>query len=334
MVRVPLSPSTPRCTSRLTTLTGAVGSVVDLGRGRKRKDNNPKTNYFSRYGPTKSFQGKTVVITGASSGIGKALALRYAQLGSKMVLAARRRDLLDDVVKACISQGTDAIAVTVDVTKEDDCKKLIEEALAKFGSIDLLVIVSSDRNVLTPSQILNAGRGTLMPLRHVKPFELDFMKSLTEINYYGCIYPTVQALPHIRSSKGNIAVISSLSAKVPSEGRAFYAATKAAINSFYSCLRVEEPDITVTLINPGFVSTEINDHSFKPKGFKRHMEESSKMTAARCAELCEGYISRGVIDEVMTPLGKFGYFMAYFFPGLVDIISRQKSKQISALIPE
>ncbi|PRP76714.1 short-chain dehydrogenase/reductase [Planoprotostelium fungivorum] len=274
---------------------------------------------FNRQQP-KSFVGKTVIVTGASSGMGKELALRYARLGSKVVLAARRKEMLDAVVQQCIRAGAEAIGIIADVSKEADCKKMVEESVKKFGSIDLL--------------INNAGRSSLMPIQYSKPDDLEFMKTLMEVNYYGCVYPTLHALPHLRAAKGSVAVVSSLSGKFCTTGRAYYGATKSAVNTWFGCLRVEEPDISVTIINPGFVSTELNQHSFTPKGMKRFMEESDKMPASVAAELMEGYIARGSIEENMTAVGKVGAFLVWAAPGLLDVLVRKQAEKTSKLVPE
>jgi len=270
--------------------------------------------------PVKSFKGKTVVITGASSGIGKAVALRYASLGAKLVLAARRKDELDSVVESCKKEGAEAISVLVDVTKEDDCKKMIDTAVSQYGSIDLL--------------FCNAGRASLMPVKYVHAKEFDFMKTMVDVNFYGCVYPAVFALEHLRRSKGSVAVVSSLSAKTPSEGRAFYGATKSALNTWFSCLRIEEPDISVTILNPGFVSSEINKNSFTPKGMKRFMEESDKMPTDVCAKIMEDCIARGVLEENMTIKGKLGNFLFQWFPAIFDVVSRRQSEFSSKLVAE
>lgn len=93
-------------------------------------------------------------------------------------------------------------------------RKMIEETIKKFYSLDLLVRNSSFHLIFhndSPIQVLNAGRGCLVPVEMVKNDDFEFMKRLTEINYYGCVYPTVYALPHLKSAKGSIAVVSSLS---------------------------------------------------------------------------------------------------------------------------
>jgi len=247
-----------------------------------------------------SYKGKIVVITGASSGIGEALALQFASLGSNLVLAARRIDRLEALVHKCkTTNGVDAIAVQADVTKESDCQNLIDEALRKFGRIDVL--------------LLNAGRGSGLLFNETN---LQQCREIIEVNYYGYMYPTFFALPHLRKTKGTIIAISSLAALVPSPKRTTYSASKAAVNGFFRCLRTEEPDIQVTIINAGFVATEIFEKSQTPR--KLSGDISKYMTAAEASQIIIKASSRGVGEVVMSTAGKVGYYLRPFFPDFVD----------------
>jgi len=256
----------------------------------------------------KSFKDKVVLITGCSSGIGEELALQFAKLKSKLVLCARREEPLRAVVEACRRQGVEAIYLKTDVTKEDDCRKLIEKAVETFGKIDVLV--------------LNAGQGCLMKLSEVSSFEP--LRKTMEVNYWGCVYPTFYALPHLRNSKGAIVLVGSLAAKISTPRRCAYAASKAAITSFLNCLRVEEPSIQITCIHPGFVKSEIHEKAFAIHKVERDIKHF--MTASEAARKIINAIAEQKREEVMTFLGKLGNVMNVFSPGLVDLLAKMKSE--------
>src|SRR3989338_7746426 len=141
-----------------------------------------------------SYQGFRVVITGASSGIGKELALQYAQKGCRLLLAARRTNLLEEVREECLRRGSPEVLLqSTDVTKVDQCRALINVAAEHWdGEIDLLV--------------LNAGRSCIVEFANVG---IEAISEITELNVYGCFYPSYFALPLLRKARGTILAISS-----------------------------------------------------------------------------------------------------------------------------
>lgn len=264
---------------------------------------------FFKKATRKSYQGKVVIITGASSGIGEALALEFAKQKLKLVLAARRVDRLEEVVKRCKSLGSEAIVIPTDVAKQADCKNLIEKTVQTFGQVDVLV--------------LNAGIGCLLK---ADEFTEDFseLKRIWDVNYWGCVYPTHYALQQLRKSHGTVISISSLASKFPTPRRTIYGSTKSAVNAFFNCLRVEEPNIQFTNICPGFVLSEIHDKAVSRGPL--HREKGSFMTAERCAEIIVEAAAEGRREEVMTPLGKAGVYMNVFAPSLVDWLAMKKAE--------
>jgi NAD(P)-dependent dehydrogenase (short-subunit alcohol dehydrogenase family) len=178
-----------------------------------RRRNRSKFAYF----------GKVVIITGASSGIGESLALLYASLGASLVLAARRLDKLQSVADKCSKFGSNVVCVQADVSKEEDCKKLIEKAIDETGRIDIL--------------ILNAGITMLKRLDELK--NLDGVKELMDVNFWGAVYCTFHALKHLKESGGTICVVSSLLGKGWAPTRTAYAASKHALDGFFHSLRLE-----------------------------------------------------------------------------------------------
>jgi len=255
-----------------------------------------------------NYKGKVVVITGASSGIGEQLALQYAKKGAKLVLAARRVDRLNALIDKCNSLGGETIAVPTDVSNQADCKNLIEATIQKFKTIDLL--------------LLNAGQGCLFKFAEVT--DLKAYKETMDINYWGCVYLTLYALNDLRKAKGQIVVISSLASKYPSPRRTGYAPTKAAVNAFFNNLHMEEPDIGVTIVCPGFVVTELHDKAHSATAIQR--ETSSFMTAEKCAQITIDAASTRKREEVMTLLGKIGKYVTVFAPGLADYVAKLKAE--------
>eukprot|EP01079_Euglenida_sp_SAG-EU17-18_P004241 gene4241-4540_t len=156
----------------------------------------PKVVLRRRY--ANDYSRKSILITGASSGIGKELALQYAAKGARLALAARRKDMLDAVAKECRKAGANETHVHVaDVSDLNRCASLIEEAVGALGRLDYLV--------------LNAGQGALCRFDEVD--SLEIYEKLMQINYLSCVHMTHKALPHLKASRGHIIVVSSLAGK-------------------------------------------------------------------------------------------------------------------------
>jgi NAD(P)-dependent dehydrogenase (short-subunit alcohol dehydrogenase family) len=163
----------------------------------------------------KSLSGKVVVITGASSGIGLACAEEFAKFGCKLVLAARQSDKLIEVENTLKGKGAEVLAVLADVSKEEDCKNLIEKAIDRFGGIDIL---------------LNNAGITMRAL--FEDLHLDVMKKLMDTNFWGAVYCTKYALPYLFKSRGSVIAISSIAGKKGLPGRIGYSASKFALEGF------------------------------------------------------------------------------------------------------
>jgi len=278
-----------------------VGSVLTLGFiSWIRKVFRKRANY----------KGKVVVITGASTGIGEQLAIQFAKLGSKLVLAARGKEKLEKVEKECQSYGAQTLIFPMDVSEEKQCKKLIEEAVNRFGVIDVL--------------LLNAGVGCLMKLSET--LDVTPYKTTMDINFWGYVYPAYYALPFLRKAHGTVIVISSLASKNPVPRRAAYAASKCAVNAFFDVMRVEEPNIQVTTVYPGFVLSDLHDRAYKPPeaNLQRHKEKF--MTADTCASLIIQAAAEGRREEIMTFKAKLSHFLRPFIPGILDHLSSKYSE--------
>jgi NAD(P)-dependent dehydrogenase (short-subunit alcohol dehydrogenase family) len=170
----------------------------------------------------KSLSGKVVVITGASSGIGLACAEEFAKYGCKLVLAARHTDKLSAAEENLKNKGVEVLAVQADVSKEEDCKNLIEKAVERFGEINIL--------------LNNAG----ITMRAIfEDLQLDVMKKVMDTNFWGAVYCTKYAFPYLLKSKGSVIAISSIAGKKGLPGRIGYSASKFALEGFMETLRSE-----------------------------------------------------------------------------------------------
>ena len=195
---------------------------------------------------SKNIQGKVVVITGASSGLGENTARHLAKQGAIVVLGARRRDRLDAIAKSIIAQGGEAIAVAVDVTKRAEVDGLVKKAADTYGKIDVLVS--------------NAGIMPIAPLARLKVDEWDRM---IDINIKGVLYGIAAALPLMQKQKNGhfINIASVFGIKVFAPGGTVYCATKAAIRTISEGLRTEVhgEKIRTTIISPGAVDSELKE---------------------------------------------------------------------------
>ncbi len=257
-----------------------------------------------------SFKDNVVIITGASSGIGKELALRLSEQGAKLALAARHLDALDIVVEQCSGWGGEAMAVLADVADKKQCKHLIDKTVERFGRIDTL--------------INNAGLS--MWARFEEITDLSFFEKIMQVNYFGSLYCTYYALPYLKKSKGRLVGISSLTGKTGVPTRTGYAASKHAMAGFFDSLRVELRDqhVSVTMIYPGFVATAVRERAFGKDGSalgKSHLEENGVMSVEECVHQIIPVIAKRRRELVMTTRGKLGMWIKLFAPGLVDKIA-------------
>lgn len=195
---------------------------------------------------SKNIEGKVVVITGASSGLGESTARHLAKLGARVVLGARRTDRLDAIVEKIEADGGTALAVPVDVTVRTQVEALIQKAIATYGRIDVLVN--------------NAGIMPIAPLALLKVNEWDRM---IDLNIKGVLYGIAAALPQMQKQKsGHIINIASVfGIKVFAPGGTVYCATKAAVRSLTEGLRVEvhADKVRTTIIDPGAVESELKE---------------------------------------------------------------------------
>ena len=199
----------------------------------------------------RSFKGAVVVITGAGGGLGRALALRFAAGGARIVALDRDPACLDQTRAELESRGVECLALACDVTDAEACERSVATAVARFGSLDVLVA--------------NAG------MSHRSAFavtRLDVIRRVMEVNFFGAVNCTAAALPHLVASRGLVIAISSVAGFTPLVARTGYSASKHALHGFFDSLRAEvEPrGVGVTLVCPSFIATDIGHNAIGGDG--------------------------------------------------------------------
>ena len=269
-----------------------------------------------------NFKDKVIIITGASSGIGRALSFRLAKQGAKLVLASRNRERLEELAKEL---KTNVLVVPTDVADETQCQQLIDKTIAEFGQIDIL--------------INNAGFGVRGNFDEFE--DLTNFKKIMDVNYYGAVYCTRFALPYLKKTNGQIVGVSSIFGKIGYPGCTTYCASKFALAGFYDALRVEllnsKAGVSITMIYPGLVATgfaenmiELDGNLQGEKG--RNIYTKSVMSADRCAEVIVKAVIKRKRQVVLTYYGVIGVWLNFFWPTLLDrIICFVKKKHKQAI---
>ncbi|KAI5067943.1 hypothetical protein GOP47_0016288 [Adiantum capillus-veneris] len=194
-------------------------------------------------------RGKVVLITGASSGIGEQLSYQYAKKGAVLVLIARRESRLRIVSDRCIKRGAmDVRAISADVSKEEDCKRFIEETVNHYGRLDHLVNTAGMTHSFLVEEVQDSG-----PLNQIM-----------DIDFWGYVYPTFYGLPHLKRSRGKIVVNASVISWLPYPRMAAYNAAKAAVFNFFETLRIELGSSIsgITIVTPGWIESEMTMGKF------------------------------------------------------------------------
>jgi short-subunit dehydrogenase len=254
------------------------------------------------------FSQHAVIITGASSGIGEALALRLAEEGAWLGLAARRADRLEAVADACRACGARALAIPTDVADEQACRALVERTQREYGRLDML--------------INNAGLSVVSRLADLH--DLDLFRRVMNVNFYGALYCTFHALPHLIETKGRLVNISSLGGRLAIPYNSSYVASKFALGGLSDSLRLElaGSGVSVTLICPYWVVSEFHesylDRDGQPKGPRgRALYTKRMMTADGCAKITLEAARRRRREVLMGP-GKPAVWLQALAPGLAD----------------
>jgi short-subunit dehydrogenase len=259
---------------------------------------------------SRSFQGKAILITGASGGIGAELARRLAAPGVSLALAARGIERLQLVEGQCKEKGAEALAVRCDVSVEADCRSFIGRAVERFGRIDILVN--------------NAGVSGHAFFEDVKDF--SWYETMMRINYFGSLWCTRHALAHLKARRGLLVAVCSLAGKHGIPGRTGYSASKFAQAAFFEALRVElrGTGVDVSVVFPGVVATNGRIHGFGPDGkaaLASGLDEKGAMSAGECARLIAEAMAERRRELIMTAKGKLGQWIKLVAPSLVDRIA-------------
>jgi short-subunit dehydrogenase len=258
---------------------------------------------------------KVVIITGASSGIGKALAFEFAKRNANIVIAARDIEKLSKIEEVLKSFNCKVLAVKVDVTNEEDCRTLIEKAVERFGKINVM--------------INNAGISMRALFEEV---DLSVLKRLMATNFWGTVYCTKYALPHLLKTRGTLVGVSSIAGYKGLPGRTGYSASKAAMQGFLDVLRIEnmKKGLHVMIACPGFTTSNIRLTALSKDGSQQGespRDEEKMMSAAKVANK----IANGVIARkrtiIMTFEGKATVFLNKFFPRILDRLVYNKMAQ-------
>jgi short-subunit dehydrogenase len=247
-----------------------------------------------------------VIITGGSSGIGKALAREFGKHGSKIIITGRTKETLDQTVKELQQAGINIACIQADVSIEEDNKRMAAEAIALFGRIDIL--------------INNAGISMRALFEDV---DMVVLKKVMDINFYGALYATKYCLPEILKNNGSVIGISSVAGYRGLPGRAGYSASKFALNGFLEVLRTEliNKNVHVLTACPGYTTSNIRKRSLNKDGTvqgESPRDESSMMSAEECAQhIYKATVKRRKI-LILTKKGKLTVFINKWFPVWAD----------------
>ena len=265
--------------------------------------NDTEKTYLS---PVESLNDKVVIITGASSGIGKALAYDLAGRKARLALAARNLEELNLVKNDLESHADDIMVHQTDVSDESQCRELIDRCIEHFGRIDVL--------------INNAGismRATL------EDMDLDVFKKVLDVNLMGAVYCTKYALPHLLKTKGSVVGVSSIAGYVGLPARTAYSSSKYALQGFLDALRTEnrKTGLHVLVACPGYTESNIRKRALNAEGRSQDespLREERIMPASEVARHIANAIERRKRTLNLTFEGKMAVFLSKFFPSFIE----------------
>ncbi|MFN3840542.1 MAG: SDR family oxidoreductase [Cyclobacteriaceae bacterium] len=264
---------------------------------------------------------RVVVITGGSSGIGKALAAEFGKHGSNILITGRNAEELNNTVTELRQAGIHIAGIQADASIEEDNRRMAEEALRLYGTIHIL--------------IANAGISMRALFEEV---DMEVVKKVMDINFYGVLYATKYCLPQIIKNKGSVVGISSIAGYRGLPGRTGYSASKFALNGFLEVLRTEylKRGVHVLTACPGFTASNIRKRSLTKDGSiqgESPRNEQKMMTAEECAR----HIYRATVKRkrtlILTTQGKLAVFLNKWWPSLADrMVYKVMAKEANAPI--
>ncbi len=255
-----------------------------------------------------AFHDQVVIVTGASAGIGRSLTLLLASQCAKVVIAARRVERLEQIAEQCRMFCGEVMLVPTDIGDETQCKALIDKTIATYGKLDML--------------INNAGMAA-SALFYEFPY-LHLFKQTVDVNFYGAVYCTYYALPHLKMTQGRIVAISSLGGKAAIPYNTPYCASKYALHGFYDSLRMElyQHQVSCTVVCPSWVATEFHESQLNkdgvPRGERGRAYYSKKtMTSDQCAQIILNAAHKRRREVLMGP-GALASWLKLIAPGFLD----------------
>lgn len=252
------------------------------------------------------FRDKVVIVTGASSGIGRAIAWEFARHGSRVMLAARSEERLTVLQREITEAGLEAIMCVTDVTSEEECRKMVIMTVEKYGTVDIL--------------INNAGISMRALFSDV---DLSVLKRLMDVNFWGTVYCTKYALPYLLKNKGSVVGVSSVAGFHGLPGRTGYSASKFAMHGFLETIRIENlrNNLHVMIIAPGFTTSEVRKHALTADGSEQGnspREEGKMMSPEHVARWVLKGIRKKKRNKIMTWEGRFTALLQRIIPAVVD----------------
>jgi NAD(P)-dependent dehydrogenase (short-subunit alcohol dehydrogenase family) len=269
----------------------------------------------------RKFDGLVTWITGAGSGIGKALALELASRGSIVAISGRRAAYLEEVAREIEARGGKALAVPCDVTEEVELERAVARVVNELGRMDIA--------------IANAGFSVSGPIRSLTAE--DWRRQL-DTNVVGAALTAKHALPAIEKTKGRIVLVGSVAAFTPAPKVGAYSASKAALRSMGQTLDIElhGTGVSVTLLHPGFVESEIAQVDNQGRFDASRTDKRPKnlmWPADRAARVCADAIHARKHEFVFTGHGKIGAFLGQHTPGVVRFaLTRDGAKKRAAAV--
>ena len=257
------------------------------------------------------FAGKIVWITGASSGIGEALAYAFAREGARLVLSSRRAPELERVRAACV-RPSEHVVLPLDLMQPDTFPRAVSEIIRQCGSLDVLV---NNGGVSQRARALDAT--------------VEVERALMAVNYFGPVALTKAVLPGMLARRaGHVVVVSSVMGYVGTPGRSTYAAAKHALHGYFDSLRAEvwRTGIKVTLACPGYVKTSVSTNALGPRGEKHSVNEATHETgipAERCAAAIVRAVARGREEVAVGGPEIAGIYVKRVAPWLFSRIVRR-----------
>ena len=254
----------------------------------------------------RNFAGRTVLVTGAGGGLGRAIALRFAQAGSRLVLLDRDAAAVAGVQAEIERTGGDCLALACDVSDATACAQAVADAVQRFGSLDVLVN--------------NAG---ISQRSGFAATDLAVIRRVMDVNFYGSVHCTKAALPHLAAARGLIVAVSSVAGYTPLIARTGYAASKHALHGFFESLRTElaPQGVDVMLVCPSFVATQIDRNALGGDG--QPVRHAQVTTGGRLSpgEVAEQVFAGAVRDRRLLLVGRTAraaWWLSRFAPALYE----------------